>query len=189
MRPAEPTNPSRAPRTPPRTHIPPNPYHDPSIKYAPARRPHDFMATQHTSRPRPIPNSLRLSLCLLPLEFPDWSLGIDDDLSRMHSAYDLNFLVFFLEAQSGFGCNCYAIHFTRSNNNTLFPPKSPSSTLVFPATILWFCVACRSHVPTAPDTIEMEWRESSLAFSVVVIFYNPLIIIFIDCDVCGWSGI
>lgn len=95
MRPAEPTNPSRAPRTPPRTHIPPNPYHDPSIKYAPARRPHDFMATQHTSRPRPIPNSLRLSLCLLPLEFPDWSLGIDDDLSRMHSAYDLNFLVFF----------------------------------------------------------------------------------------------
>lgn len=62
------------------------------------------------------------TIVLLPLEFRT-GLWDDDDFSRMHSAYGLNFLVF-VEAQSGFGYNCHAIHFTRSNN-TLFPPQIP----------------------------------------------------------------
>lgn len=73
-------------------HSPKYPYHDPSIKYAPARRPHESWHPNNTPRLRPIPNSLRLPLCLLPLEFLDWSFfEMDDDFSRMHSAYGLNF--------------------------------------------------------------------------------------------------
>ena len=76
-------------------HSPKYPYHDPSIKYAPARRPHESWQPNNTPRLRPIPNSLRLPLCLLPLEFSRLVFfGMDDDFSRMHSAYGLNFWLF-----------------------------------------------------------------------------------------------
>ena len=48
--------------------------------------------------------------------------GMDDDFSRMHSAYGLNFWFFSLEAQSGFGYNCHAIHFTRFQHTHFIPP-------------------------------------------------------------------
>ena len=92
------------------------------------------------------------------------STGLWDDrrlFSKMHSAYGLNFD--FWKRNLGFGYNCHAIHFTRFTNNTLFPP-----TLVLSTATLWFYVPRRSHARRpGPDTIEMEWRESSMSFSVV----------------------
>ena len=128
----------------------PIPYHDPSIKYAPARRPHDFMATQHTSRLRPIPNSLRLSLCLLPLGFFDWSLGMDDDFYRMHSAYGLNFWLFGSAIWVRLQLPCDTLYTVQQH---FIPPQSPSSTLFSP--LLQYCgfmsLAAVTHV--APNRI------------------------------------
>lgn len=100
MRPAEPTNPSRAPRIPPRTHIsPPIHYHDTSIKYAPARRPHEIMATQYTPRPRPIPKFASPTIVLLATA-SDLSTGLWDDrrlstFLRCIALVGLNFVLFF----------------------------------------------------------------------------------------------
>jgi hypothetical protein len=119
MRPAEPTNPSRAPRTLPRTHISPNTLPRPQHQVCSCTPSARIMATQHTPRPRPIPNSLRLPLCCRRSKL---STGLWDDrrlFSKMHSAYGLNFD--FWKHNLGFGYNCHAIHFTRFTNNTLFP--------------------------------------------------------------------
>ena len=171
MRPAEPTNPSRAPRTLPRTHIPPNPYHDPSIKYAPARRPHDFMATQHTPRPRPIPNSLRLPLCFCRSNF-ELVFGMTTTFLECIALMDLTFGFWKRNLGSATTAMRYTLH---GLSTTLYSPPIPFVDPFFSsATILWFYVACCSHARRPePNTIEMEWRESSLPFSVVVIFLQP----------------
>ena len=125
----------------------PIPYHDPSIKYAPARRPHDFMATQHTSRLRPIPNSLRLSLCLLPLGFFDWSLGMDDDFYRMHSAYGLNFWLFGSAIWVRLQLPCDTLYTVHQH---LIPPILVSSAC---NVAMVLCRSLESHTFALPDTL------------------------------------
>lgn len=130
MRPAEPTNPSRAPRTLPRTHIfPQYPTTTPasSMLLHAVRTNH---GNSNTSRPRPIPNSLRLPLCCYSSKFR-LVFGMNDDFfSKMHSADGFEFCL--LEAPIWVRLHCHAIHFTRSNNNTLFPPFSLQPYLFSP---------------------------------------------------------
>ena len=176
MRPAEPANPSRAPRTLPRTHIPPKyPYHDPSIKYAPARRPHEIMATQQYVPTTPDTQSVSSTIVFAAVRTSNWSLGWTTTFLECIALMDLNF--WFLEAQSGFRLQlpCDTLYTVQQH---FIPPISPSSTLFF--SLLQYCgfvsFAGVTHVALDPNNIEMEWRESPLSFfssNLVVICYSP----------------
>jgi hypothetical protein len=60
-------------------HFPPIPYHDPSIKYAPARRPHESWQPNIRPDHARYPNSLRLPLCCLLPRQTNFSTGLWDD--------------------------------------------------------------------------------------------------------------
>jgi hypothetical protein len=146
MRPAEPTNPSRAPRTPPRTHISPTPYHDPSIKYAPARRPHD--SWQPTYAPTtPYTQFASPTIVLLPLNFR--LVFGNDDFSKMHSAMDGFWSAIWV---GNLPCDTL----TRSQH---FIPEPPLVSLQRHGLF----VAHRSHV--APRYHRDGWRKSPYILS------------------------
>lgn len=159
MRPAEPTNPSRAPRTPPRTHIPPNTLPRPQHQVCSCTPSARIMAIQICPRLRPIPNSLRLPLCCCRSKF---STGLWDDrrlFSKMHSAYGLNFDFGSAIWVSATTAMRYTLH---GSPTTLY---SPNPCFLY-CNVVVLCPSPESRRPE-PDTIEMEWRESSMSFSVV----------------------
>ena len=128
------------------------------------------------------------TIVLLPLEFRT-GLWDDDDFFRMHSAYGFDF--WFLEAQSGFGHNCHAIHFTRFINNTLFPPnplRRPFFLLCYNIVVL--CRLLQSR--TSPRT---EYHRDGMARVVVGLFRSsnlfttPLpLFLLIVLEIC-WLGV
>ena len=143
-------------------HFPPIPYHDPSIKYAPARRPHESWQPNIRPDHARYPNSLRLPLCcLLPL---DISTGLWDD--RRLSTF-LRFIAlmgpkFCFSWKRNLGSAGIAMRYTLHGLiNTLFPPILVSSA----CNVMVLCrspeLRCR---PPRYLTIEMEWRESPMSF-------------------------
>lgn len=107
-----------------------------------------IMATQHTPRPRPIPNSLRLPLCCCRSDFR-LVFGNERRLfSEMHSADGFEFCL--LEAQSGLGYTAMRYTYT-AHYQHFIPPIFPSTLPVFSAATLWFHVACRGSF--APNRI------------------------------------
>jgi hypothetical protein len=131
-------------------HFPPIPYHDPSIKYAPARRPHESWQPNIRPDHARYPNSLRLPLCCLLPRQTNFSTGLWDDrrlstFLRCIALMGLNFCLF-SEAQSGFGWTAmrYTLH---GPNNTLFPPILVSSAC---NVVVFMSLAGVTHVRPPP---------------------------------------
>lgn len=152
----------------------PIPYHDPSIKYAPARRPHDFMATQHTPRLCPIPNSLHQPLCPCRSNF-ELVFGMTTSFLECIALMGLNF---WFSWERNLGSATIAMRYTLHGPTTLYSPPNPfvdPCFLCYNIVVLCRLPESRWHRP--------RYHRDGMArvvvgLSVVVIFYNPLTIIF-----------